>query len=32
MSWGEYFYNVTTDHCHALFWLMFIAASLVLIG
>jgi 4-amino-4-deoxy-L-arabinose transferase-like glycosyltransferase len=30
--WGEYFYNVTYEHRHALFWLMSIAASLILIG
>jgi 4-amino-4-deoxy-L-arabinose transferase-like glycosyltransferase len=30
--WGEYYYNVTSEHRHALFWLMSIAASLILIG
>jgi 4-amino-4-deoxy-L-arabinose transferase-like glycosyltransferase len=31
-SWGEYFHNVTSEYRHALFWLLSIAASLILIG
>jgi len=31
-SWGEYFQHASSDHRHALFWLMSIAASLILIG
>jgi 4-amino-4-deoxy-L-arabinose transferase-like glycosyltransferase len=30
--WGEYFYNMSSEHSRALFWLMSIAASLILIG
>ncbi|GGB74899.1 glycosyltransferase family 39 protein [Shewanella inventionis] len=31
-SWGEYFYNISSEHRHALFWLMSITASLILVG